>query len=222
MLNRSATCAQIPKSATIPTLYAIKTRTQTRAQILSKISAFLCDSLHLNPNTSRAQTRAQPERPRMSSQIIHTEAQEQQRLAQALDTAGYLWTATANGGKRSASSGAALKASGVKAGVPDVLVFSPTVQAPQGAAVELKRIRPRKGRTSAEQRIWIERLNAAGIRAAVCYGAADAVDYLRGLGYCLELALEPEPTTPPQETPDHVPPSRHSRAALSRKRRRDR
>jgi len=159
----------------------------------------------------------------MSSQIIHTEAQEQQRLAQALDAAGYLWTATANGGKRSASTGAALKASGVKAGVPDVLIFSPTAQAPQGAAVELKRIRPRKGRTSAEQKIWIERLNAEGIRAAVCYGAADAVDYLRGLGYSLELAPETETTAPPpQETPDHVPPSRHSRAAMSRQRRRDR
>ena len=155
----------------------------------------------------------------MSSHPHPTEAQEQQRLAHALDASGYLWTATANGGKRSASTGAALKASGVKAGVPDILVFSPTEQAPQGAAVELKRIRPHTGRTSAEQKILIERLNTAGIRAAVCYGAADAVDYLRGLGYLLELA--PEVDTP-QETPDHVPHSRHSRAPMSRKRSRDR
>ena len=153
-----------------------------------------------------------------------SEQEEQERLAAALDASGLLWTATANGGRRSMSTGLALKRSGVKPGVPDILIFTPSPLAPQGAAIELKRVYPTRGEASPQQVAFIERLNAAGINAAVAWGAEGARDQLIAWGYQIAplpplppLSLEAPtttkrtaktPKTPKRPAP---PPSRHAR-----------
>lgn len=134
-----------------------------------------------------------------------TEQQEQERLAQALDATrpALVWTATANGGRRAMSTGLALKRSGVKAGVPDLLIFTPTPLAPQGCAIELKRVYPTRGEPSPQQVDYIARLNAAGVRAAVAWGAEGARAQLAAWGYDI-APLPPlpiEPATPPEPKP---------------------
>ena len=91
-----------------------------------------------------------------------------------------LMFAIPNGGHRHPAVAAQLKAEGVKAGVPDV--FLPALTREWGGLfIELKRRDHSNGPTP-EQREWIGRLNTAGYRAVICYGADEAVnailDYL--------------------------------------------
>ena len=76
------------------------------------------------------------------------------------------------GGKRDKATAQRLKATGTKAGYPDVLLDVPT-QRYHGLRIELKKPdqeRLRDGGTSAEQRKWLQRLNGYGYLAVVCYG----------------------------------------------------
>jgi hypothetical protein len=66
---------------------------------------------------------------------------------------------------------------GVKAGVPDFLIFNPAPLA-VGTAVELKR---KGGRASPEQLAWLAALGRCGWHTKVCYGADDAVGFLSSL-----------------------------------------
>lgn len=89
-----------------------------------------------------------------------------------------LLLAIPNGEKRAAVTGARLKASGVKAGVPDILL--PVMRNGAGALwIELK---APGGRARPAQIEWIDRLNDEGHEALVCVGwqaAARAIcDYL--------------------------------------------
>ena len=77
----------------------------------------------------------------------------------------------ANGGERTARAGALLKPLGVRPGVPDLFLMVPR-GGYHGLAIELKR--KGGGRVSPEQKDWIERLNAQGYRATVCFGWNDA------------------------------------------------
>ena len=72
---------------------------------------------------------------------------------------------------------------GVKAGVPDVLIFTAPPGRPyaRGVAIELKR--QRGGTVSAKQSAWIDDLRASGWIAVVCKGAAAAIVTLQDLGY---------------------------------------
>ena len=114
-----------------------------------------------------------------------TERQEQQVLAQWLDMSGILWSATANGSNRDAITGRHLKLSGVKPGLPDIIIFSiPDALSElgfRGVAIELKR--RTGGRASPTQLEWIAALKANGWRARVCHGADDAIAWLEDLGY---------------------------------------
>lgn len=125
-----------------------------------------------------------------------TEQKIQEALAKHLDALGVLWTATANGGIRAKAAAAALKRSGVKAGVPDVLIFTPPPSGVGvGLAIELKRPREGKrpkGRVSDHQRIWLEALRATGWRAEVAYGYDHALEILTAAGYVLETHNLPE------------------------------
>jgi len=116
-----------------------------------------------------------------------TEQKIQEALAKYLDSLGVLWTATANGGLRAKSVAAALKKSGVKAGVPDIFIFSPPPSGVGvGLAIELKRPRQGKkpkGRVSDHQRIWLESLRANGWRAEVAFGYDHALEILTAAGY---------------------------------------
>lgn len=72
---------------------------------------------------------------------------------------------------------------GVKAGVPDVMIVRrPPHGGFLGVAIELKSTLP-SARVSDEQREWLAALAAAGWAARVCYGADEAIGFVRELGY---------------------------------------
>jgi hypothetical protein len=86
-----------------------------------------------------------------------------------------------NGGARHPAVAGKLKAEGVKAGVPDLLL--PVARRRwNGLFIEMKSA---KGRVSPAQKEWIDALDAQGYRCEVCYGAEAAFDAI--LGY-LEVA----------------------------------
>lgn len=79
-----------------------------------------------------------------------------------------------NGGSRDAVEGRHLKAQGVKRGVPDLCL--PTARGGyHGLYIEMK---TEKGRASADQGWWVERLNAGGYCAKICHGWQSAVEVL--------------------------------------------
>jgi hypothetical protein len=87
-----------------------------------------------------------------------------------------------NGGFRHPATAAALKQEGVRAGVPDIVLFA---QCWNGDAserygamfIELKRANHRNHATP-EQKAWIADLNDAGYYAVVAYGCQEAIQYL--------------------------------------------
>lgn len=79
-----------------------------------------------------------------------------------------------NGGSRNKIEAAHLKRQGVKPGVPDLCLPVARGQY-HGLFIELK---TDIGRASAEQKGWIERLNAEGYFAEVCHGWESAVRVL--------------------------------------------
>lgn len=85
-----------------------------------------------------------------------------------------------NGGFRFKREAARLKAEGVRAGVPDVLLPLPKFKW-AGLFIEMKK--KRVGRVQDNQSEWIVYLNSVGYLAVVCYGWEDARDtiltYLR-------------------------------------------
>jgi hypothetical protein len=120
--------------------------------------------------------------------FIPHEDQEQKELAQWLDLHKILWCHVPNGGKRNVITARKLKGHGVKAGVPDVLIFDVTDYVTTrvdshcpGIAIELKR--QRKGQTSPEQKQWLDDLTARGWITKVCNGANEAITFLESLGY---------------------------------------
>lgn len=86
-----------------------------------------------------------------------------------------------NEGKRSARTGARLKAEGLKSGVPDVCLPVPRGEH-HGLYIELKR--RKNSRVTQEQMDWIADIVEQGYVAAVCRGCDEAIalieSYLRG------------------------------------------
>lgn len=77
-----------------------------------------------------------------------------------------------NGGKRAIKTAIALKAQGVKSGVPD-MCLPVAREGYHGLYIELKR---QKGGTVSEtQKSWITALEGQGYKAVVCKGAEDAI-----------------------------------------------
>lgn len=111
---------------------------------------------------------------------VANESWHQTALARYLDGAGLVWCHVPNGGRRGAREAAELKLAGVKAGVPDVLIFTPAVNAPKGVALELKST---SGHLAPEQREWLSRLSGLGWATLVAYGYEDALAQLKALGY---------------------------------------
>ena len=81
-----------------------------------------------------------------------------------------------NGGHRSKATAGRLKASGVKAGVPDLLLLVPRGKY-HGMACELK---VQGGMLSPSQRVWLESLEEKGYYTAVALGADEALERLVG------------------------------------------
>lgn len=85
-----------------------------------------------------------------------------------------LMLAIPNGGYRPMATAAMLKAEGVKAGYPDI-VLDVARGRWHGLRIELKRA-DRSNHATPEQRDWLTRLEQHGYRAVVCYGAQAAID----------------------------------------------
>ena len=81
-----------------------------------------------------------------------------------------------NGGKRAIKTAIALKAQGVKSGVPDMCL--PVARGGyHGLYIELKR---QKGGTVSEtQKSWITALTEQGYKAVVCKGADEAIGTIK-------------------------------------------
>ena len=112
------------------------------------------------------------------------ESFEQGKLSNWLNKSGVLWCHVANERRTSKMHGAHLRGRGVKAGVPDVLIFrSPPNSRHKGVAIELKRVRPAPSKVSHDQKIWLQRLEEEGWLARVCYGHKEAIAWLESLGF---------------------------------------
>lgn len=124
----------------------------------------------------------------MASRVKVSESAEQRKLAQYLDQIGAVWLHVPNEGRRNAVTGRRLKAAGMKAGVPDVLLLSRprdhlvrrAGQWWNGVAIELK---VKGGQLTEPQRVWLTYLSACGWATKVCYGFDEAHAWLVSLGY---------------------------------------
>lgn len=111
------------------------------------------------------------------------EENEQMKLAQLLDSIGVLWLHPPNEIKCNPQYLKKRARLGVKAGVPDVIIFDspPNSLGHRGAAIELKR---KKGGTLSDaQADWLLKLAARGWAIATCKGIDQAIKQLRIWGY---------------------------------------
>lgn len=104
-------------------------------------------------------------------------------IAEWLDMHGILWCHVPNEGEHKVQYRRKQRILGVRAGVPDILIFDPPPARPEhrGVALELKR--KEGGRLTPRQRWWLRELEARGWYAAVCYGIEEALRTLEALGY---------------------------------------
>ena len=112
----------------------------------------------------------------------HPEDDIQRSVAQRLDAIGVLWCHVPNGGKRNVREAARFKGLGVKPGVPDVVIFTPppSSDTARGAVLELK---AEKGKPTASQLAWLQRLHQLGWEADIAYGCDEAHAILNRWGY---------------------------------------
>lgn len=102
--------------------------------------------------------------------INPSEFQEQVALCDWLDLKRILYYSIKNEGKRSRITGAKLKKSGMKKGVPDMCIPVPTDK--YGALyIEMKKIGEKP---FPEQLEWKDKLNNAGNKSVICYGFDEA------------------------------------------------
>lgn len=109
---------------------------------------------------------------------------EQVRVVHWLTRARVEFCAVPNGGYAlSVQAGMRMKAAGLRAGFPDLLIFDAPPNRPDcvGVAVEMKRADG--GRVTEEQERWHVALAARGWAVKVCAGAAEALAWLASLGY---------------------------------------
>jgi len=84
--------------------------------------------------------------------------------------------AVPNGGYRSKATAGRMKATGTKAGVPDMCLPVPRGRY-HGLYIELKR--QKGGTVSPAQKMWILKLSEQGYLAKVCHGADEAIDLIK-------------------------------------------
>lgn len=123
--------------------------------------------------------------------MIRAEAAIQAEVAAFLDALRLPWFHPANERRCSAVQGALLKRAGVKAGVPDIIICRAHLWCRtmpdgildyadrHGLAIELK---APGNYPTAEQRAWLERLQAEGWTTAVCRSLSQVVDVLHDCG----------------------------------------
>lgn len=116
--------------------------------------------------------------PKKSLKLVPKEDDEQKAVFQWADLMSVQYPqlkslyAIPNGGSRNVIEAAKLKATGTKAGVPDICL--PVAEGGfHGAYFEIKRLKG--GKVSDYQRDWLKRLRDNGYYTAVCYGADDTI-----------------------------------------------
>lgn len=121
-----------------------------------------------------------------------TENQLQKAVAKLLNSTGLIWCHVPNGGKRTARTGALMKSMGAKAGIADVLIFTPFIDPGEdecdrhlndirgnwitGLAIELK---VGKNKPTPAQLKWHEDLRRCGWRVNVCRTVDEVLAVLR-------------------------------------------
>lgn len=116
------------------------------------------------------------------------ELEQQAQVVRLLDEFGYKFCAVPNGHVRTARQQIQAKQEGMKAGIPDLLIFTPPpalygkVYA-TGVALEMKRATAKSGDLRTNQRKWLRDLSTLGWVPVCGYGAADAIAMLQSLGY---------------------------------------
>jgi hypothetical protein len=108
-----------------------------------------------------------------------SEHEEQKTLIAWLDFKKIAYFAVPNEGLRTQRNGARLKAQGMVAGAPDIVLVDLT-SAEVPVAIEMK---TKKGRLTDSQRNMHDIMRRAGWHVIVAYGAEDAVDQLRKAGF---------------------------------------
>lgn len=118
--------------------------------------------------------------------FVLTESDEQELVFQWVELASLavpdleLLYHVPNGGLRNKVTAARLKREGVKPGVPDLCLPVPN-GGYHGLYIEMKK-RDHSNYPTKSQKWWLSRLKKKGYRAAVCYGAEEAIgvicDYL--------------------------------------------
>ena len=114
----------------------------------------------------------------------HQESFEQRTVAFWLRKAGIFFCAIPNGGKRNRFEAVRMKAEGVVAGAPDILIFDAPPCDPTyfvGVALEMKR--ETGGVVSDAQRAFMKELDHRGWLSIVANGANDAFEKLTNFGY---------------------------------------
>jgi len=113
-----------------------------------------------------------------------SELSEQIAVVRTLQKGRVVFCAVPNGGKRGLHEARMLKASGTRAGVPDLLIFSVPEEAEYvGVALEMKRSDGSRSNLSSLQKSWFAKLEKCGWKCIVGFGARDALAKLRDLGY---------------------------------------
>ena len=121
--------------------------------------------------------------------IIPLEDAEQKVVAEYLDLriGHYNWCHVPNGGNRNVITGKKLKSQGVKAGVPDILIFkrSKSIISKNfyGVAIEMKRKNMKPSDVKDEQKEWLKQLEGNRWLTHVAAGAGDAIEFLKKWGY---------------------------------------
>ena len=140
------------------------------------------------PKPVKTKRIANPTKKHITKELCPLEETEQITLASWLDWNHVLYCHVPNGGYRHPVIANRFKAQGVKAGVPDILIFDRPYPAENvtvyvGVAIELKRKDKSLGRLSDNQAQWISALRERGWLCNAFYGADAAIEYLKSLGY---------------------------------------
>lgn len=109
------------------------------------------------------------------------EDQEQLALCNWLRMKGIRFHHSPNGGHRHKAVAGKLKAQGVSAGFPDLIIFPAINSGLPVLFVEMKR--QRGGVVSDHQKDWLDYLNKAGFPAQVCKGFNEARQFIEERGY---------------------------------------
>jgi hypothetical protein len=114
-----------------------------------------------------------------------SEHSEQVAVVRQLTRAKICFTAVPNGGLRDKKAARSISAEGVQPGFPDLLILDPPPAhfGYVGLAIEMKVSNRSKAVVATKQKMWLSKLAERGWLTQVCYGATEAIKYMREQGY---------------------------------------